>query len=103
MKSMYSRRTMLQTAGAAALAMPLPARLSPMTSAPDQPRFEGQDTQKICLEAGLALGGSDAEATAGAGRIRQVGVNSVISGGGRIPWEEPRLRETMERLKANGL
>ena len=103
MKTTYSRRTMLKTAGAAALAMPLPATSSSVTAARDQPRFEGQDTPKICLEAGLAIGGSDAEAEAAARRIRQLGVNHVISGGTRIPWEEPRLRETMGRLKANGL
>ena len=67
------------------------------------PRFEGKDTPKICLEAGLAASGSDDEAAAAARRIRQIGVEYVISGGGRIPWEESRLKEMMDRLKKNGL
>jgi mannonate dehydratase len=95
---------MLKTAGAAALAMPAfgASRAVPQ-SGPARPHFEGKDTPKICLEAGLAIGGSDEEAAAAARRIRQIGVEYVISGGGRIPWEEARLKATMDRLKANGL
>ncbi|PYR88430.1 MAG: hypothetical protein DMF84_28485 [Acidobacteria bacterium] len=57
----------------------------------------------MCLEAGAAAGGSDGEAATAARRIRQLGVEYVISGGGRIPWEESRLRGMMDRLKSNGL
>ena len=71
-----------------------------------RPHFEGKDTPKICLEAGLGApaGASPEEAAAAAGRrIRQLGVDHVISGGPRIPWEEAGLKEMMDRLKANGL
>jgi mannonate dehydratase len=40
---------------------------------------------------------------ASARRIKQLGVDYVLSGGGRIPWEESRLRTQMDGLKAEGL
>lgn len=103
---------MLKTTSAAALVLsgsnaasiPVPRFEGP------GPRFEGKDTPKICLEAGLAapppaLGGvaGDEAIAAAARRIRQLGVDHVISGGGRIPWEESRLKDMMDRLKKNGL
>jgi mannonate dehydratase len=101
---------MLKTAGAAALAMPAAYGVSDSAAlVPSRPRFEGKDTPRICLEAGLggppaAAGGSgDEAAAASARRIRQLGVDHVISGGDRIPWEETRLRDMMDRLKNNGL
>ena len=63
-----------------------------------EPRFEGKDTPKICLgvgDAGAAEGGPR--------RIKQLGVDYVLSGGGPIPWEEARLKEQIDRLKADGL
>ena len=102
-----SRRTLLKTAGAAALGMRAAYGASPRASAAQaRPHFEAKDTPKICLEAGLGAppGASPDEAAAAAGRrIRQLGVDHVISGGPRIPWEEARLKEMMDRLKANGL
>jgi mannonate dehydratase len=102
-----SRRTLLKTAGAAALGMRTAYGASPRASAAQaRPHFEGRDTPKICLEAGLGApaGASPDEAAAAAGRrIRQLGVDHVISGGPRIPWEEARLKEMIDRLKANGL
>jgi mannonate dehydratase len=102
-----SRRTLLKTVGVAALAMPTAAvrnSIAIEAESPDQrSRFEGQDTPKICLEAGAAVGGSSEEAAAAARRIRQLGVEHVISGGGGIPWDESRLRGTLDRLKENGL
>ena len=108
MSSRPSRRTMLKTAGAAALGIPAAyGASSSAAAAQSRPRFEGKDTPKICLEAGLggaAPGASaDEAAAAAARRIRQLGVDHVISGGPRIPWEEGALREMMDRLKANGL
>jgi mannonate dehydratase len=103
-----SRRTLLKTAGAAALGIPATYGLSPTVAAAQRaPRGEGKDTPKICLEAGL--GGAppgtppDEAAAAAARRIKQLGVEHVISGGPRIPWEEARLEEMMDRLKSNGL
>jgi mannonate dehydratase len=97
---------MLKTAGLAALAMP--ARSVPsVEAAAGRPRELPGDLPKICLEAGLggsAPGASaDEAAAAAARRIRQLGVEHVISGGGRIPWEEARLSEMIDRLKNHGL
>jgi mannonate dehydratase len=101
-KHKLSRRTMLKATGAAALAAPTGSG----ATIPG-PRFEGKDTPKICLDAGLGgapLGSaSPEEIGAAARRIRQLGVDHVISGGERIPWEESRLKEMMDRLKSNGL
>lgn len=102
-----SRRTLLKSAGAAALGMRVADDLSPVASASqDRPHFEGTDTPKICLEAGLGApaGATPDEAAVAAGRhIRQLGVDHVISGGPRIPWEESQLKTMMDRLKSNGL
>jgi mannonate dehydratase len=103
-----SRRTVLKTAGAAALALPAASHAIPeAAAAQSRPRFESKDTPKICLEA--SSGGAPAGATpeeaaaASARRIRQLGVEHVLQGGPRIPWEESRLKEMMDRLKTNGL
>jgi len=101
MTTHFSRRALLKTAGAAALAVP--ARVTTAATIDAQAREEGTETPKICLEAGAAMNGSAAEAAAAARRIRQLGVTHVISGGNRIPWDEPALRATMDRLKSNGL
>ena len=108
MSTRPSRRTLLKTAGAAALGLPAAYAVSPSAAAGQgRPRIEGRDTPKICLEAGLggapAGVSADEAAAASARRIRQLGVDHVISGGPRIPWEEGRLKETMDRLTSNGL
>jgi mannonate dehydratase len=84
----------MQAAGAAALASPA-ARAATMP----ENRFEGKDTPKLCL--GLGDGGASGEQ--GARRIKQLGVNYVLSGNGRIPWDEARLKEQMDTLKASGI
>jgi len=106
-----SRREMLKVAGLAALAVPA-SRVR---------RLEGSELRrsarrsveprdglpKICLDA--AAGGAPAGAPAdeavavSARRIRQLGVEHVISGGGPIPWDEGRLKTMMDRLRADGL
>src|SRR5437016_1555225 len=110
-----SRRTILRTAGVAALAMPATYGASALSlsgtsgaTARGGLRFEGKDTPKICLEAALGgsldnTAGANDQAAAAARRIRQLGVNHVISGGGAIPWEESRLQDMMGHLKTNGL
>ena len=126
MSRKLSRRTVLKTAGAAAFGIPsvygasaAPAPVNdaqgrPFDSAQGKPfdiaerrRIEGKETPKICLEAGLggAPPGASADeaAAAAARRIRQLGVDHVLSGGPRIPWEESRLKDMMDRLKTNGL
>ena len=106
MSTRPSRREMLKTAGLAALAVPA-SRVSPVESATGPLENQPGGLPKICLDAaagGAPQGVSVDEAVAtSARRIRQLGVEHVISGGGAIPWEEARLRQTTDRLKANGL
>lgn len=103
-----TRRRLIETAGVVALAAPL-AQSATMP----EPHFEGRDTPKLCLAVG---DGGFGAATAGtpprpivggnetsARRIKQLGVDYVLSGGPRIPWEESRLKDQMEGLKAAGL
>jgi mannonate dehydratase len=123
MKAKVSRRKLMQAAGVAALAAPASSAAATMPG----PRFEGKDTPKIALEPGLnafsipplnapPAGGAEAGRAPGgqgrgggmnlelaARRIKQLGVDHVLGGGGRIPWEEDRLREQMERYKSYGL
>lgn len=70
---------------------------------PPPPKPEGKDTPKICLEAGaggLSAGTID---EAGCRRIKQLGVDHVLTGGPRIPWQESQLKDMMDKLKAGGL
>lgn len=57
----------------------------------------GADAPKIC-----AGGGRDTDAGA-MRRLRQVGVDHVLGGGGPIPWTEADLRARMDRFAAGGL
>ncbi|MGH7249025.1 MAG: mannonate dehydratase, partial [Pseudomonadota bacterium] len=96
-----SRRTVLQAAvgGAALSSAAMPTAAAAAQGLP----AEGPDTPKICLEVGgggLSAGHVD---EAGARRVKQLGVNHVLSGGPRIPWEESQLRSVMDTLKAGGL
>ena len=100
MSASFSRRRILQTAGAAAIST---SARSTSAAAVSGSRAEGKDTPKICLGLGDGGAASGALDPAAAKRITQLGVNYVLSGGGRIPWEENQLREMMDRLKGNGL
>jgi mannonate dehydratase len=101
-----SRRMMLKGTSVAALAL----HRSDVAAGIPGSLFEGNDTPKICLEAGIggplpAPGGvaSDEVVAAASRRIKQLGVDHVISSGGRIPWEEGKLKDMMDRLRNNGL
>jgi mannonate dehydratase len=83
---------MMQTAGAAALA---PAALR--AAASSWPPPEGPQTPKICLGTG---GNSDEAALK---RLKQIGVDYVLMGGPRIPWEEADMKARMDRFKAAGI
>jgi len=94
MSANFSRRTLIQSAGFAALAQ---------GAATPAPKPEGKDTPKICLEAGaggLSAGTID---EAGCRKIKQLGVDYVLTGGPRIPWTEDQLKTMMDKLKAGGL
>lgn len=96
---------MLQAAGAAALASaaaPACSLAGPALSPAGGAKFdrmpgEGQGTPKICL-GGIAH--TDAAAMR---RAKQIGVNSVLGGGPRIPWEEADLRARLDQYRAAGL
>jgi mannonate dehydratase len=94
----FSRRRILAAAGVAALSTPAP---STFAAAIPGPRVEGKDTPKICL--GLGDSGLTGVDDAGSRRIKQLGVNYVLTGGPKIPWQEEQLKEMMDRLKANGI
>ncbi len=79
----WSRRNLL-LAGGGALAAPAV-------------RWESAGTPKICLPT------ESEDDEAAARRIRQLGVDHVLGGGGRIPWDEDRLKERMARLRDRGL
>lgn len=92
---MISRRRLFETAGLAAIA----ARAEDVPPPPP----EGKTTPKLCLEmgaGGLSIGSID---EAGCRKVKQLGVDHVLSSGMPIPWEEERLKHVMERLRAGGL
>ena len=61
------------------------------------PVTESKDTPKIILNS------SANASTANMRLIKQFGVDYVLMGGPQLPWTESRLREIMERFKAEGL
>lgn len=92
-----SRRTLLAAAGVSALALPAPAAQIP------GPRSEGPDTPKLALEVGAGGIAAGTMEEAGMRRIKQLGVDHVLGGGPRIPWDEAGLRSRIDQLKAGGL
>jgi mannonate dehydratase len=91
------RRDVLKTIGAPALAGSLPAG-----SGAAEPKFsrmpgEGNHTPKICL----GVPGTVDEP--GMRRLKQIGVDHVLTGGPRIPWNEGDLRARIARFQAGGL
>ncbi len=99
MSGYLSRRELIQAAGLTAVAGRFAGAAT--TSVPS---LEGEDTPKICLQAGFSGSRSAAVSDEAAARaVRQLGVDYVIAGGGPIPWEESRLRDLVDRIKARGL
>jgi mannonate dehydratase len=103
----FTRRTAMEVLGAGGL-MPLTAMPVAAAQIPAPPK-EGKDTPKIALGMGDGGGGGAAsntlpsDATTGPQRIKQLGVDHVLGGGGRVPWTEQDLNATMERWKAAGI
>ena len=91
----------------------LPAAVTPAGAAPEAaqvpaPPKEGTDTPKIALSMGDSGGGargsaSDPDLAAGPRKIKQLGVNNVLGGGGPAPWTEQSLNAMMDRWKAAGI
>jgi mannonate dehydratase len=99
MNATFSRRKLMQAAGAVALPIPAPA-----TAMMPGPRHEGADTPKICLEIGAGGLAAGTPGQGGERRLKQLGVDHVIARyPGSIPWQEAPLRELIERLKGHGL
>ncbi len=97
-ENQLSRRNVIGGIGAVALALSGRAQ-----STAEQHTAEGEGLPKICLEAGaggLAAGALD---DAGMRRVKQLGVDYVVMGGPRIPWEEAEVRSRIDRLKSGGL
>jgi mannonate dehydratase len=91
---------MMQVAGAMALA---PSVVRGQPAVKRWPIVEGPDTPRLCLgsgDGGRAAGGQEENALR---RIKQLGVDYVLGGGPRIPWQEADLQTRIERLKAEGL
>jgi mannonate dehydratase len=61
-------------------------------------RPEGPDTPKVCLEFSVVHLNEAAMR-----RIKQIGVNYMLTEGPPIPWEESRIRSIMDTLKSGGL
>ena len=96
MRSGIHRRDILKAMGAAALASAAPGPAGAQVRFERMPP-EGGDTPKICL----GFYGTPDEA--GMRRLKQVGVDHVLSGGPPIPWTEADLRARLDAFKAGGL
>jgi mannonate dehydratase len=92
----FSRRTALQMAGAAALVPNVSA------SPADKNPVDEKGIPKIAISTGdTGLFGADP--AAGPKRVKQLGVNWVLGGGGRAPWTEESLTKSMAPWKAEGI
>jgi mannonate dehydratase len=92
-----SRRNVLKAIGTSAALGSLPLRHAEAAPAFSRMPAEGKDTPKICL----GVGGPVDEP--GMRRVKQIGVDHVLTGGPRIPWSEADVRARIEQYKAGGL
>ncbi|MBI5283075.1 MAG: mannonate dehydratase [Candidatus Solibacter usitatus] len=83
---------MMRAAGAGGLA---PAVVVGAAKEQAWPLVESPGTPKLCMPGGVG--------EAGMRRVKQLGVNYVLGGAGRIPWKEEDLKAQIERFKAGGL
>src|SRR5262245_40968028 len=97
MKSGFSRREMIKAVGASALLPPVLSAAPMAVQKSSWPPAEGANSPKICLGVNPNL---DA---AGMRRVKQIGVDYVLTGGPPIPWTEEALRERINHFKAGGL
>jgi mannonate dehydratase len=95
-KTDKSRRALLQVIGGAALSAPFRWVAAPESRNDDRKNSEGSGIPKIALE----LSSTD---EAGMRRVKQLGVNDVLTGGPPIPWHEADLQMLMDKLKTGGL
>ena len=92
------RRRLFQFAAGSVMTLPLAfTRAGSHQSRFDRMPSEGEATPKICLGASPTLD------EAGMRQLKQIGVDAVLMGGPRIPWEDAELRARMDRFAAAGL
>lgn len=96
MSHILSRRKMLKATGAVGTAAAM-APAASLAAPVSWPPAIGAGLPKICL----GIGPNTDEA--GMRRVKQVGVDYVLMGGPRIPWEESDIRARIEKFKAGGL
>ena len=97
----FSRRTAFEVLGAGALTSAVATQLA-AAQVPAPPK-EGKETPKIALGMGDGGGFGGGDPAAAPRRIKQLGVNHVLSGGGPVPWTEQSLTRMMDRWKSAGI
>ena len=97
MHSLMNRRRLLQALGAALAFAPRSARAAQGRPPSWRMPVEETGTPKICL--GFYMPVDDANIR----KVKQIGVDYVLMGGPRVPWEESEIRSRIERFKAGGI
>lgn len=97
MRSRLNRRDILKALGAGTLVFPAPARSTRQHPTFTRMPAEGVEAPKICL----GFWGTVDEP--GMRRVKQIGVDHVLTGGPRIPWSEADIRARIDRFRAGGL
>ncbi len=97
----FTRRMAVQMVGSGAL-LSGAAEVGEAAQVPAAPK-ESAGTPKIALGMGDGFAAGVADASAGPRRIKQLGVNHVLGGGGLPPWTEESLGKTMAPWKAMGI
>jgi mannonate dehydratase len=101
----FSRRKLLQRMGATALSASFPTVSIPESSDSDRDVASIPGVPRIAIE----ISRGDAQSSPGnvdqraIRRVKQLGVDDVLTGGPRIPWQEDDLRALTANLKAGGL
>lgn len=91
----------IQMAGSSAL-IPAAAETLSAAQVPQAPK-ESDRTPKIALGMGDGFAAGATDPAEGPRRIKQLGVNHVLSGGGAAPWTEESLKKSMAPWKAMGI
>lgn len=97
----FTRRMAIQMAGSSAL-IPAAAETLSAAQVPQAPK-ESDKTPKIALGMGDGFAAGATDPAEGPRRIKQLGVNHVLSGGGAAPWTEESLKKSMAPWKAMGI
>ena len=97
----FTRRMAIQMAGSSAL-IPAAAETLSAAQVPQAPK-ESDRTPKIALGMGDGFAAGATDPAEGPRRIKQLGVNHVLSGGGAAPWTEESLKKSMAPWKAMGI